>query len=98
MTDRSALRRVFASTVDLLTFAVPWTASAIGTTLARTWRLFAGPVRRAVTGPGREIVLGRRTEVSLLVVLLSPVLALVAMWWVGSTVGYATLDRWVSAT
>ena len=98
MNDRSALAGVLASLVRLLTSVVSWTTSAVSATATRAWRLLVDPVRRAVTGPGREVVLGRRTEVSLPVVLLSPVLAPGAMWWGGSTIGYATLDRWVSTT
>ncbi|WP_206674359.1 MULTISPECIES: hypothetical protein [Halolamina] len=44
------------------------------------------------------VLVGRRTDVSLLAVLLAPVLALAATWWVGSTVGYETLATWVRGT
>ncbi|MFC7075010.1 hypothetical protein [Haloarcula halophila] len=54
-------------------------------------RLLRGPGRRFVTGPVRVFLLGRRTDVSLLVLLIAPVLALASAWWVGSTVGYETL-------
>jgi hypothetical protein len=46
----------------------------------------------------REALLGRRLEISLLAGLLSAPLALATTWWVGSTVGYPTLERWVRGT
>lgn len=70
----------------------------LGSIASRTYRALDGPVRRAVTGPVSDGLLGRRLEASLLVVLLSPVLALATAWWVGSTVGYPTLEGWVRGT
>jgi hypothetical protein len=43
-------------------------------------------------------VLGRRSDVSLLVVLSAPVLVLGTAWWVESTAGYAALEAWVRGT
>jgi hypothetical protein len=60
--------------------------------------VLSGPVKQFVTGPLRTVLLGNRLEVSLLIVLLSPVLALVTAWWVGATVGYETLTEWVRGT
>lgn len=74
------------------------TRSAARTARTRARRVLAGPVRRALTGPVRTAVLGRRPDVSLLAVLLAPVLALGAAWWVGTTVGYGTLEAWVHGT
>ena len=61
-------------------------------------RVLTGPVRRTLAGPVRTGLVGRRAEVSLLAVLLAPVLATVTAWWVGTTVGYATLEGWVRGT
>jgi hypothetical protein len=46
----------------------------------------------------RVALLGKRRDVSLLIALLSPILALGTAWWVGSTVGYDTLTAWVRGT
>jgi hypothetical protein len=51
------------------------TVRAVGWCRERLDRL-AGPVRRAVAGPLRTALLGRRSEVSVLTTLLAPVLAL----------------------
>lgn len=61
-------------------------------------RVFDGPVKRAVSGPIRTGLFGRRLDVSLLAVVVAPVLALGTAWWVGSTVGYAALEQWVRGT
>jgi len=77
-----------------------WQAAKSGSRRAttRTRRLFAGPVRRIVTGPVRVGLLGRRTDLSLLAVVLAPVGAVVAATWVGSTVGFETVEAWVRGT
>lgn len=64
----------------------------------RASQLLSGPAKDFVSGPLRVFLLGRRTDVSLLVTLVAPVLALAATWWVGSTVGYETLVAWVRGT
>ncbi|NHX37500.1 hypothetical protein G9C84_13710 [Halolamina sp. R1-12] len=64
----------------------------------RTSEFLSGPAKQFVSGPLRVVLVGRRTDVSLLAVLLAPVLALAATWWVGSTVGYETLATWVRGT
>ena len=58
----------------------------------------SGPAKRFAAGPLRAFLLGRRTGRSLLVTLSSPVLALAAAWWVGSTVGYERLAASVRGT
>ncbi|ACV48925.1 MULTISPECIES: hypothetical protein [Halomicrobium] len=60
--------------------------------------LLSGPVKRALAGPVRNGLFGRRLEVSLLAGLLSVPLALLTTWWVRSTMGYATLEAWVRGT
>lgn len=64
----------------------------------RTESLLSGPAKQFVAGPVRMFLFGRRTDVSILALLLAPVLALAATWWVGSTVGYETLVEWVRGT
>ncbi|WP_435118945.1 hypothetical protein [Halolamina sp. C58] len=64
----------------------------------RAVELLAGPGKRFVTGPLRAALLGRETRRSLGALLSAPVLALAVAWWVGSTVGYATLVAWVRGT
>ncbi|WP_435127778.1 hypothetical protein [Halobaculum sp. D14] len=82
-----------------------WVSAAAGALWTRTRRaadvarrVVSGPVRRTVTGPLRVAVVGRRTDVSLLAALLSPALALVVAWWVGSSVGYSALEAAVRGT
>lgn len=43
-------------------------------------------------------LLGRRLDVSLLLCLLAPVLAMLTLWWVGATVEYGALERAVRGT
>ncbi|QLG60865.1 hypothetical protein [Halorarum salinum] len=64
----------------------------------RTSEFLSGPAKQFASGPLRVSLTGRRTDVSLLVVLLAPVLALAATWWVSSTVGYEALVTWVRGT
>ncbi|WP_246404042.1 hypothetical protein [Halobellus ruber] len=64
----------------------------------RVGAFLSGPVRQFVVGPFRVALLGQHRDVSLLVTLLSPVLALGTAWLVGSTVGYHTLTAWVRGT
>lgn len=64
----------------------------------RASELLSGPAKRFVTGPLREVLLGRRTHRSLVALLSAPVLALGVAWWVGSTVGYESLVAWVRGT
>lgn len=72
---------------------------SLGTTAySRSSRVLSGPVKQFVTGPLRAVLLGKRRDISLLIALLSPVLALMTAWWVGSTVGYETLVAWVRGT
>lgn len=61
-------------------------------------RLLDGPVKRFVNGPLRTGLLGRRLDCSLVIALLAPVLAGVSAWWVGSRVGFGTLELWVRGT
>ena len=72
--------------------------SVVQTSRTKTRWALDGPVRRVITGPVRDGLLGRRVDVSFVVVLLAPVLALGTAWWVGSTVGYETLEEWVRGT
>jgi hypothetical protein len=60
--------------------------------------LLSGPVKRFVTGPLRAVLLGRRTDLSLIAVLASPALALAVAWWVGSTLGYESVVASVRGT
>jgi hypothetical protein len=64
----------------------------------RAGDVFSGPVTAFVYGPLRVGLFGMRRDVSVLVVLVSPVLALGTAWWVGSQVGYQTLTAWVRGT
>ncbi|MFD1524995.1 hypothetical protein ACFR9S_01585, partial [Halolamina salina] len=64
----------------------------------RAGELLSGPAKRFVTGPLRAVLLGRRTDLSLLVVLASPALALAVAWWVGSAVGYESVVASVRGT
>lgn len=79
-----------------------WLAHALwslGTTAhSKSSMVLSGPVKQFVTGPLRAVLLGKRRDVSLLIALLSPVLALMTAWWVGSTVGYEALTAWVRGT
>jgi hypothetical protein len=69
-----------------------------GTASDRTAAVLSGSVRAFVVGPLRVLLLGKRRGVSLLVSLLSPVLALATAWWVASTVGYEALTTMVRGT
>lgn len=71
--------------------------SLVAAGVARTRDVLDGPVRRVLAGPVRTALLGRRVEVSLVVVLLAPLLAAGAAWWVGS-VGFGTLVEWAEGT
>lgn len=72
---------------------------SLGTTAySKSSMVLSGPVKQFVAGPLRAVLLGKRRDASLLVALLSPVLALITAWWVGSTVGYETLTVWVRGT
>ncbi|ELZ95965.1 hypothetical protein C440_06732 [Haloferax mucosum ATCC BAA-1512] len=66
--------------------------------LNRTRELFSGPIKDIVTGPVRRILFGRRLDVSLVALLVAPILALAAAWWVGSTFGYYALEEWALGT
>lgn len=60
--------------------------------------VLSGSVKQFLLGPLRVALLGKRRDVSVLITLLSPVLALATAWWVGSTVGYETVTTWVRGT
>lgn len=64
----------------------------------RTRELLSGRVKHFVSGPLRAFLIGRRTDVSILITLVAPALALAATWWVSSTVGYETLVTRVRGT
>lgn len=68
------------------------------TALADGRRVLGGPLRRAVTGPVRTALLGRRPSVSLLAGLLAAPLALGSSWWVSTNVGYQALVDLVTGT
>ena len=104
---------LFASTCRALAGAMislAWTASRFLRRLALELRSLAGgaygsaasvlsgSVRAFLVGPLRVVLLGKRRDVSLLTSLLSPVLALVAAWWVASTIGYDALTTMVRGT
>jgi hypothetical protein len=72
--------------------------SLCATVYHRTGAVLSGPVKQFLVGPLRVVLLGQRRDVSLLVTLLSPVLALGTAWWVGSTVGYNALATSVRGT
>jgi hypothetical protein len=72
--------------------------SLCATVYDSTGAVLSGPVTQFVVGPLRVVLLGQRRDVSLLMTLLSPILALGTAWWVGSTVGYNTLTTWVRGT
>ncbi len=93
-----AIRSMTLTIWDLLhrlTRAV-WSLGASAHSKSRM--VLSGPVKQFVTGPLRTVVLGTRHDVSLVIALLSPVLALVTSWGVVSTVGYETLTVWVRGT
>jgi len=79
-----------------------WLASRLQRALARgserTRDVLTGPVQQRVAAPLRVALFGRRLDVALLAVVLTPLLALAVAWWVGSTVEYATLEGWVRGT
>jgi len=56
------------------------------------------PFKRHVADPLGNALLGQRSSVSLLILLLAPVFALATAWWIGSTVEYATLEGMVRGT
>jgi hypothetical protein len=79
--------------------AVELVRSAARRVAARARDAAAGPVREFAAGPVRTALLGRRTDVSLLVALTAPALAAVAAWWVIAAVGgYETLAAWTRGT
>ena len=75
-----------------------WLRSAATEAVSWTGRAFEGPIRRAVAGPVRTALLGRRADVSLLVAFAAPVAALAAAWWVDASVGYEALQRMTEGT
>ena len=91
----TAMWRLIRQSLRYLTHHVRslWTRGKRGTS-----NVLSGPAKRFVTGPLRTFLVGRRTDVAILAVLLAPVLALAATWWVSSTVGYETLVAWVRGT
>lgn len=93
-----ATRLMTWTTLDILHRIARALLSLGDTAYSRTSAILSGPVKQFVVGPLRVILLGKRRDVSLLVGLSSPVLALIAAWWVGSTVGYETLTAWVRGT
>lgn len=72
--------------------------SLAGTVDDRTATVLSGSVKAFVVGPLRVALIGKRRDVSLLVTLLAPVLALVTAWWVASTIGYESLTAMVRGT
>jgi len=94
----SALRTTTARLWQLLGRAWYRSKSLLWQFQTRARDLLDGPVKRGVTGPISDVVVGRRLDVSLLIVLLTPVLALATAWWVGSAVDFATLETWVRGT
>ena len=93
-----AIRSMVLTMWDILHWLTRALWSLGGTVHSKTSMVLSGPVKRFVTGPLRVVLLGKRRDVSLLIALVSPVLALVTAWWVGSTVGYETLTAWVRGT
>ncbi|MFB6297969.1 MAG: hypothetical protein ABEH56_05575 [Salinirussus sp.] len=77
-----------------------WRATRSTTTRLGDWsrRVATGPVRRTLAGPVRVGLLGRRADVSLLVVVLAPAVAVATAAWLGSSVGFETLERWIRGT
>ena len=91
-------RSVASTTWNLLRWLVRALRARGNIARDRTSTLLSGPVKRFVVGPLQVILLGKRRDVSLLVLLLAPALALGTAWWVGSTVGYETVAEWVRGT
>jgi hypothetical protein len=60
--------------------------------------LISGAVERGVIDALRVSLLGKRRDVSVLITLLSPGLALLTAWWIESTVGYETVPTLVRGT
>lgn len=83
------------NTLDWLAHTL-WSLGA--TAYSKLRRVLSGPVKQFVTGPIRATLLGTRRDVSLLIALVSPVLALATAWRVASVVGYKTLAAWVRGT
>lgn len=75
-----------------------WLRSLTTQFVGGTRRVLTGPVRQTLAGPVRVGLLGRRSDVSLLVVVLAPLLALATAWWFGTAVGFETLETWVRGT
>lgn len=92
---RSAVERLWR----LVRTAAGLTRSATARAAARAQCVATGPARDLAAGPVRTALLGRRTDVSLLVALTAPVTAVVAAWWVLTAVGGPeTLGDWIVGT
>jgi hypothetical protein len=93
-----AIRSVMLTIWDFL-HRLTRTGCSLGATAhSKLSMVLSGPVKQFVTGPLRTVVLGTRRDVSLLIALISPVLALITSYGVVSTVGYETLTVWVRGT
>lgn len=55
-------------------------------------------VRPVITGPVKAFMLGRRTGVSVGLILASPVSTIVVALWIRTTTGYLPLQSWVRET
>jgi len=91
---RSATRTVWR----LLTWLVHGLRSLATVAFSRVAAVRSVAAERDVVGAVRVGLLGKRSDVSVVLTLLSPGLALLAAWWVESTVGYETLPTWVRGT
>lgn len=92
------MRSIASTTWRLFRWLAHGIQSLSTTAYGRAGAVLFGPVKQFVVGPLRVALLGKRRDVSLLITLISPVLALATAWWVGSTIGYETLTTWVRGT
>ena len=64
----------------------------------RLRRLAAGPLRDLLVGPVKRGLLGRHAGLSAVALLVAPVLALGANWWVVSTSNFARVEQMLRGT
>jgi hypothetical protein len=93
-TVRAVGRRLWTAIGSL----AQYTLTTTNTVTTNTRRLFAAFWDSRVRTILQQGLVGRRLDVSLLLCLLAPVLAIGTLWWVGSTMGYGALEAAVRGT
>jgi hypothetical protein len=80
--------------------ATAWRRTSAGTrtALGQLRSVLVGDTSRRTVAALRRGLFGRRIDASIAALLLAPILALVAEWWVVRTVGYRTVEGWVRGT